>query len=134
MEIWKNKDIGAVGNALTTMIEAIVVSMLLPIKEQMKAIVDDISNMMYNITINQEKIAEVYSTLQATLTDMISNIEVEQQTELMQRVTELQTNLDDLKADVESNTEDCANSDSKTESIELDIANIKDKLRTLGDI
>ena len=131
---WIKEDESAVGCAVRLMIENIITVLLEPMKEQMKEIVQNIEDMFTVVTINQEKIANVYSTMQATLTDMLSNIEVEQQTELMQRVTELQSNLDDLKADVESNTEDCANSDSKTESIETNIRNIEDRIRKFGDI
>ena len=131
---WIEEDEGAVGWAVRLMVENILTVLLKPIKKQMKAMVDDITKMVCNITINQEKIAEIYSTMQATLTDMISNIEVEQQTELMQRVIELQTNLDDLKADVESNTEDTANHSASIESIETNITEIENRIRKFGDI
>ncbi len=131
---WIEEDESAVGWAVGLMVQNILTQLLKPIKKQMKTIVQDIGKMADNITINQEKIAEVYSTMQATLTDMISNIEVEQQTELMQRVTELQSNLDDLKADVESNTEDTANHSASIESIETNITEIENRIRKFGDI
>lgn len=159
----EKEQISAVGSALTMMIEMVIIRMLQPMKEQINRIKNDmmyltdklVKDIRVDLADTKDKVADIFTTMQHQLTDMISNIEVEAQTELMMRVNELSSKLlnigdelqrlhrynkdiqeviTDLEVDVKTNTEDCANGDSRIESNEIIIQELVSKLGLIGDI
>lgn len=127
----EKEQISAVGNALTMMIELIIIRMLQPMKDMISELKSDVESIkewcVEELSSMVGKISDMKSDVELSINEAISSIDFPSLEDIEDKMQELEYKIDEVE-------DSRVDNESKIEDIEFNVEEIVSKLGLIGDI